>query len=90
MVRDALDCGASMGKPPFLLGIIIIVEEKMLLDFDGTRGIAPAGATKGHENKRSLRSPFGNLRRTPMLIDWYWRFSFFGGMFLHPNRRFFG
>jgi hypothetical protein len=50
-----------MGKPPFLLGII--VEEKMLLDFDGTRGIAPAGATKGHENKRSLRSPFGNLRR---------------------------
>jgi hypothetical protein len=61
MVRDALDCGASMGKPPFLLGII--VEEKVLLDFDGTWGIAPAGATKGHENKRSLRSPFGNLRR---------------------------
>ena len=45
MVRDALDCGASMGKPPFLLGII--VEEKMLLDFDGTWGITPAGATKG-------------------------------------------
>ena len=27
------------------------------------RDFAPAGATKGHENKRSLRSPFGNLRR---------------------------
>ena len=26
-------------------------------------GFASADATKGHENKRSLRSPFGNLRR---------------------------
>jgi hypothetical protein len=31
--------------------------------FCAAGGIAPAGATKGHENKRSLRSPFGNLRR---------------------------
>ena len=28
-------------------------------------GFASADATKGHENKRSLRSPFGNLRRAP-------------------------
>ena len=27
------------------------------------RGFASAEATKGRENKRSLRSPFGNLRR---------------------------
>jgi len=44
-----------MGKPPFLLGII--VEEKMLLDFDGTWGIAPAGATRGL-SARPL-DPFG-------------------------------
>ena len=43
------------------------------------QGGCACGRTKGHENKRSLRSPFGNLRRTPMLIDWYWRFSFFWG-----------
>ena len=57
----------AWGSLLFLLGII--VEEKMLLDFDGTWGIAPAGATKGHENKRSLRSPFGNLRRRHFLVE---------------------
>ena len=31
---------------------------------------ASADATKGHENKRSLRSPFGNLR-APMLLDFH-------------------
>ena len=37
----------------------------------GRRGFASAEATKGHENKRSLRSPFGNLRvRTPILDFW--------------------
>ena len=45
------------------------------------QGGCACGRTKGHENKRSLRSPFGNLRRTPMLIDWYWRFSFLGVCF---------
>ena len=35
------------------------------------RGIASAEATKGHENKRSLRSPFGNLRRAPMFLGFY-------------------
>ena len=34
-------------------------------------GIASAEATKGHENKRSLRSPFGNLRRAPMFLGFY-------------------
>ena len=33
-------------------------------------GFASADATKGHENKRSLRSPFGNLR-APMLLDFH-------------------
>ena len=31
--------------------------------FPNAGGFASAEATKGHENKRSLRSPFGNLRR---------------------------
>ena len=35
-----------------------------------TEGFASADATKGHENKRSLRSPFGNLR-APMLLDFH-------------------
>ena len=35
------------------------------------RGIASAEATKGHENKRSLRSSFGNLRRAPMFLGFY-------------------
>lgn len=33
-------------------------------------GFASADANKGHENKRSLRSPFGNLR-APMLLDFH-------------------
>ena len=32
---------------------------------------ASAEATKGHENRRSLRSPFGNLRCAPMFIELY-------------------
>ena len=36
------------------------------------RGFASAEATKGHENKRSLRSPFGNLR-----CRYFWGFSYF-------------
>ena len=36
----------------------------MLLDFDCCRGISPLRRRpKGNENRRSLRSPFGNLRR---------------------------
>ena len=70
MVRDALDCGASMGKPPFLLGII--VEEKMLLDFDGTWGIAPAGATKGQwKQTKSAIALWKPSVRTPMFLDFY-------------------
>ena len=32
---------------------------------------ASADATKGHKNKRSLRSPFGNLRRGLSHVAWF-------------------
>ena len=34
-------------------------------------GFASADATKGHKNKRSLRSPFGNLRRGHSHVAWF-------------------
>ena len=52
----------------FCWGILVVAAAAGLvlcvLILHVAEGFASADATKGHENKRSLRSPFGNLRIT--------------------------